>query len=77
MIRYSSPLVLNRLAWIFINIANRIIIMEFLGAIIAGTFAVAYKFPLLVSTVYGFLAFLGKKRLLALYTMEMLVNFTI
>ena len=54
MIRYSSPLVLNRLAWIFINIANRIIIMEFLGAIIAGTFAVAYKFPLLVSTVYGF-----------------------
>lgn len=54
MLKYSLPLIPNKLAWVFISIVNRVIIMEFLGASMSGVFAVSSKFPLLVSTLYGF-----------------------
>lgn len=54
MIKYSVPLIPNKLSWSIINLSDRIIIMNVLGADSSGLYAVSYKFPNLMDTVYGF-----------------------
>ena len=54
MFLYSLPLIPNKVSWTVINLSDRIIIMNVLGSSEAGLYAVAYKFPNLMDTVYGF-----------------------
>ncbi|WP_096515111.1 lipopolysaccharide biosynthesis protein [Clostridium perfringens] len=54
MVRYSIPLIPNKISWSVINISDRIIIMNSLGSEAAGLYAISYKFPTLMDTVYGF-----------------------
>ena len=54
MLIYSVPLIPNKLSWSIINLSDRIIIMNFLGSSFSGLYAIAYKFPNLMDTVYGF-----------------------
>lgn len=54
MIRYSFPLIPNKLSWSIINLSDRLIIMNIMGGDFSGLYAVAYKFPNLMDTVYGF-----------------------
>nr|WP_300858304.1 oligosaccharide flippase family protein [uncultured Acetatifactor sp.] len=54
MVLYSLPLIPNKISWTIINLSDRIIIMSVLGRSAAGLYAVAYKFPNLMDTVYGF-----------------------
>lgn len=54
MIKYSTPLIPNKLSWTIINLSDRIIIMNLIGADFSGLYAVAYKFPNLMDTIYGF-----------------------
>ena len=54
MIRYAIPLIPNKVSWTIINLSDRLLIMNFLGSDSAGVYAVAYKFPNLMDTVYGF-----------------------
>ena len=54
MIRYSIPLIPNKLSWSIINLSDRIIIMNVIGSDVAGLYAVSHKFPNLMDTVYGF-----------------------
>lgn len=54
MIRYSFPLIPNKLSWTIINLSDRIIIKNMIGVDYSGLYAVAYKFPNLMDTVYGF-----------------------
>lgn len=54
MISYSLPLIPNKVSWTIINLSDRLIIMNFLGSSFSGLYAIAYKFPNLMDTVYGF-----------------------
>lgn len=54
MIKYSVPLIPNKLSWSIINLSDRLIIMNVIGSDASGLYAVAYKFPNLMDTVYGF-----------------------
>lgn len=54
MLRYAIPLVPNKVSWSIINLSDRIIIMNLLGGDAAGIYAIAYKFPNLMDTIYGF-----------------------
>lgn len=54
MLRYSIPMIPNSISWSIINLSDRIVIMNVLGASASGLYAVAYKFPTLMDTVYGF-----------------------
>lgn len=54
MIRYSIPLIPNKVSWTIINLSDRIVIMNYLGSAFSGLYAIAYKFPNLMDTVYGF-----------------------
>ncbi len=54
MIYYSVPLIPNKISWSIINLSDRIIIMNSLGSDASGLYAVSYKFPNLMDTVYGF-----------------------
>lgn len=54
MIRYSIPLIPNKLSWSIINLSDRLIIMNVLGSDFSGLYAVSYKFPNFMDTVYGF-----------------------
>lgn len=54
MIKYSIPLVPNSLSWAVINVSDRIVISKFLGTSENGIYAMAYKFPNLMNTIYGF-----------------------
>jgi len=54
MIKYSIPLIPNKLSWTIINLSDRIIIMNVIGSEASGLYAVSYKFPNLMDTVYGF-----------------------
>lgn len=54
MIKYSLPLIPNRISWTIINVSDRIIVMNFVGGVSAGIYAVSNKFPSLMDTVYGF-----------------------
>lgn len=54
MILYSFPLIPNKISWTIINLSDRIILMNVLGSDATGLYAVSYKFPNLMDTVYGF-----------------------
>lgn len=54
MIKYSVPLIPNKLSWSVINLSDRIIIMNVIGSEASGLYAVSYKFPTLMDTIYGF-----------------------
>lgn len=54
MIKYSVPLIPNKISWSIINLSDRIMIMNMIGSNASGLYAAAYKFPNLVDTVYGF-----------------------
>ena len=54
MIKYSVPLVPNSLSWTIINLSDRIIVTFILGPSSNGIYSMAYKFPNLMDTFYGF-----------------------
>lgn len=54
LLRYSVPLIPNKVSWTIMNMSSRLVIMSVLGASPAGLFAVAYKFPNVMDQVYGF-----------------------
>lgn len=54
LLRYSIPLIPNKVSWTIMNMSSRLVIMNVLGASAAGLFAIAYKFPNVMDTVYGF-----------------------
>lgn len=54
MIKYSVPLIPNKLSWSIISLSSRIIIMQYLGSAASGIYAVSQKFPNMMDTIYGF-----------------------
>lgn len=54
LLRYSIPLIPNKVSWTIMNLLDRLIIMNTLGASAAGVYAVSYKFPGVMDQVYGF-----------------------
>lgn len=54
LLRYSIPLIPNKVSWTIMNMSSRLVIMNLMGATPAGLFAVAYKFPNVMDQVYGF-----------------------
>ena len=52
MLKYSAPLVPTTLNWWIINSSDRFIIKYFLGSAANGIYAVSYKFPSILSTIY-------------------------
>lgn len=54
LIRYSIPLIPNKVSWTIMNMSSRLVIMGSLGAGPAGVFAVSYKFPNVMDQLYGF-----------------------
>lgn len=54
LLRYSIPLIPNKVSWTIMNMSSRLVIMNVLGASAAGLFAIAYKFPSVMDQVYGF-----------------------
>ena len=54
MVRYSLPLIPNKVSWTVMNMLDRLIIMNACGANAAGVYAVSYKFPGVMDQVYGF-----------------------
>lgn len=53
MLAFSIPLIPNRLNWWAISSFDRIVIRFFLGSYYNGIYAVAYKFPALLQTIYN------------------------
>lgn len=54
LVRYSIPLIPNKVSWTIMNMFSRLAIMNMMGSVAAGLFAVSYKFPTAMDTVYGF-----------------------
>lgn len=54
MVRYSLPLIPNSVSWTVMNMLDRLIIMNTVGANAAGVYAVSYKFPSVMDQMYGF-----------------------
>lgn len=54
MVKYSIPLIPNKVSWTIMNMVDRLIIMNVLGASPAGIYAISYKFPDVMDTVYSF-----------------------
>lgn len=54
MIKYSLPLVPNSLSWAVVNLSDRVVISTFMGTAANGIYSMAYKFPNLINTIYGF-----------------------
>lgn len=54
MIKYSIPLVPNSLSWTIINLSDRLVISHEMGTSANGIYSMAYKFPTLMDTIYGF-----------------------
>lgn len=54
MVHYSVPLIPNKVSWTIMNMLDRLVIMNTIGADAAGVYAVAYKFPNVMDQVYGF-----------------------
>lgn len=54
LLSYSVPLIPNKVSWTIMNMLDRLIIMNTLGASQAGVYAVSYKFPSVMDQVYGF-----------------------
>jgi len=54
LLRYSTPLVPNGMSWWLINAADRTIVAIALGVASNGIYAIAYKFPLIFSSLFSF-----------------------
>lgn len=54
LIKYSMPLVPNKLSWAIVDLSDRIIILNILGMGSTGVFSIAHKFPSLINTFYSF-----------------------
>lgn len=54
LVHYAVPLIPNKVSWTIMNMVDRLIIMNVMGASAAGVYAVSYKFPNAMDTVYGF-----------------------
>lgn len=54
LVRYSLPLIPNKVSWTIMNMLDRLIIMNTIGAAASGVYAVSYKFPSVMDQVYGF-----------------------
>lgn len=53
LVSYSYALIPNSIAWWFINVSDRTIIQIFLGAVSNGIYAIAYKIPNILSSVFS------------------------
>lgn len=51
MLIYSSPLIVNSLAWWINNLSDRYILVYFCGAAINGVYSVSYKIPTILSSI--------------------------
>lgn len=54
LLHYSIPLVPNKLSWAIIDVSDRIIVTNTLGAAANGVYSISYKFPNLINTFYSF-----------------------
>jgi len=54
ILHYSIHLVPNKLSWSVVDLSDRIIIMNTMGAGSNGIYSVSNKFPALINTAYGF-----------------------
>ena len=54
MIKYSVPLVPNSISWTIINMSDRIILTQMIGADANGIYAMANKFPNIINVLYGY-----------------------
>ena len=54
MIKYSMPLVPNSISWSIINMSNRLIITNMVSSAANGIYAMASKFPNIISVLYGY-----------------------
>lgn len=54
MIKYSIPLVPNKLSWNIINLSDRLIVSGVLGTSANGIYSMANKFPSMMNTFYSF-----------------------
>ena len=54
LLKYSLPLIPNKVSWTIMNMLDRLIIMNTIGSDAAGVYAVSYKFPNVMDQVYGF-----------------------
>ena len=54
MIKYSIPLVPNSISWNIINMSNRLILTNMVSSAANGIYAMANKFPNIISVVYGY-----------------------
>lgn len=54
MIRYSIPLIPNRVSWLIINLSSRIVIMNILNGSFVGLYAISSKFATAMDMIYGF-----------------------
>lgn len=52
MIGYSYPLIPNTIGWWVINVSDRLIIKLFLGPVSNGIYAIAYKIPNILSSIF-------------------------
>ena len=53
MLSYSLPLIPNSLSWWIVNSSDRYIILLFLGTAYNGIYAIANKFPTIITTITG------------------------
>lgn len=61
MIKFSIPLIPNSIAMSIINISDRIIVTNILGAGQNGIYSIAYKFPNIISAFYGYFGIAWKE----------------
>ena len=54
MIKYSIPLVPNKLSWTIINLSDRFIVSTVIGVSANGIYSMANKFPSIMNTFYSF-----------------------
>lgn len=54
ILKYSVPLVPNKLSWSIVDASDRLMVTNMIGADANGVYAIAYKFPTLVNTFYSF-----------------------
>ena len=54
LFRYALPLIPNKVSWTIMNLSDRLVIMNTIGASSSGLYAVSYKFPNAMDMVYGF-----------------------
>lgn len=54
MIKYSIPLIPNSISWSIIHVSDRIVITNVLGRNVNGIYAIAGKFPNILSAFYGY-----------------------